>query len=114
VPEPTAAVATVERPTPAVRWPEGGRAIVDLSGGRRRAGTLPVWVAAKRGGPRNVEVEVLSRRATAALGVTGLALRVRRADAACVVPPMRLQGLVADNVRDPAQIGGAASRLRTT
>ncbi|HWL35073.1 MAG TPA: polymorphic toxin-type HINT domain-containing protein [Frankiaceae bacterium] len=110
VPETTASVATVERPAPAVRWPEGGRATVDLSRGRRRAGTLPVWVAAKRGGPRSVEVEVLSRRATSALGVTGLALRVRRADGSDAVGDVTL---TVDYTSFRYAVGGDwASRLR--
>ncbi len=77
-------------------WPAAGKAVVALptagsrpetraegvaAGKRTRAGSLPVWVAATGGAsPGAVQVQMFDRAATARAGVTGLLVRLSRAD----------------------------------
>lgn len=88
-PDPT--VARSLRGTPAVSWPRAGTAEVTVpaigtaeASAGVRAGDLPVSVGAlaTRGAavPGRLRVELLDRAAALAAGVTGVLLRVRRAD----------------------------------
>jgi RHS repeat-associated protein len=82
---PAAGVAEVRGPAGAaeVRGPAGavGRSAEPASG-RARAGDLPVWVGAPAtgGGPDLVRVEVLDQAVARKLSLTGVLLRLRRAD----------------------------------
>jgi len=81
------------RTGPAVSWPAAGVATVPVpaaAGTRARAGSLPVWVArpAPPAGtatpaavPAGVQVQVLDATAAQRAGVTGLLVRLARADA---------------------------------
>jgi RHS repeat-associated protein len=81
-PGPGEAGESIEAPAP--DWPEPGVVEVDLSAFGARAGDLPVSLAAApspaRQAPDRVRVEVLDRQQTAAYGVDGLLLRLRRSD----------------------------------
>jgi RHS repeat-associated protein len=93
----------------AVAWPSGA-ADVTPAAAPARAGSLPVWVGAPSGAPARVHVNVASRQAAAAAGVTGVLASVGRTDGAGARAPVRVT--LGYSVFRDAFGGDWASRLR--